>query len=87
MPLMFMAPLPAAPPVIPPDTVGAGQLYVVNAGITPFTPSAGNDVNVPPLHIVVVMFVIAGFGLTVTVTEKSAPEQLPEVGVTVYVAV
>jgi hypothetical protein len=33
------------------------------------------------------MLVIVGFGLTVTVTVKVLPVQLPDTGVTVYVAV
>ena len=41
----------------------------------------------PVLQIVAVMPVIAGFGSTVTVTVKGTPVQLPDFGVTVYVAV
>jgi hypothetical protein len=50
----------------------------------PLVALAGVDVNVPSLQIVAVIAVTAGFGLTVTVTVKSDPTQLPDVGVTVY---
>ncbi len=42
--------------------------------------------NPAPLHAEPVISFIAGRGLTVTTTSKSAPGQLPDVGVTVYVA-
>ena len=44
-------------------------------------------VKAVPLQIVAVCAGITGFGFTVAVTVKVAPVQLPEVGVTVYVAV
>ena len=50
-------------------------------------PSTGVVVKVPPLHITAVRFEIVAFGLTVTVTVNGVPVQLPDVGVTVYVAV
>jgi hypothetical protein len=87
VPLMFAAAVPAAPPVIPPVTEGAAQVYVVVPGTMPLTPSAGAAMKLPALHIVAVIFVTAGFGLTVTVTVNVAPVQLPDFGVTVYVAV
>ena len=40
-----------------------------------------------PLQTVGVKLLIAGFGLIVTVTVKVGPEHVPDVGVTVYVAV
>lgn len=83
----MFAPLPAAPPVTPPVTTGAVQVYVVPAGIIPFVTLKGDDAKVPPLHTVAVIAVTAGIGLTVTVTVNGAPVQLPDVGVTVYVAV
>lgn len=53
--------------------------------------SIGVTVNPVPLHVSPVIAVIAGLGLTVTVTVKVEPTQLPsatdDVGVTVYVAV
>lgn len=39
------------------------------------------------LHTVDNIGVMAGLGFTVTTTVKSVPVQLPDVGVTVYVAV
>jgi hypothetical protein len=56
----------AAPPVNPPVTPGAAQLYVVPAGTVPLVMSTGVTVNPTVLHVVLVMFVIAGVGLTVT---------------------
>ena len=47
----------------------------------------GVTVKPAALHGVAVMAVTAGFGLTVTVTVKVDPTQVPDVGVTVYVAV
>ena len=44
-------------------------------------------VKAAPLQIVAVWFGITGFGFTVTTTVNVAPVQVPEVGVTVYVAV
>ena len=87
MPLILTAPDPAAPPVTPPVTKGAAHEYVVAAGTIPFAPLSGAETNVPPLHISAVMSVIPGFGLTVTVTVNVEPIQVPDVGVTVYVAV
>jgi hypothetical protein len=84
---MFAWFAPAAPPVMPPVTAGAAQLYVVPAGTMPSVPFAGVAVNATPLQVVAVILVIAGLGLTVTVTVKFAPVQLPDKGVTVYVAV
>ena len=83
VPVMLEALLPDAPPVNPPVTVGALQLYVVPAGTTPFVPSTGVAVNEVPLHTVAVIAVIEGFGLTVTVTVNVLPAHVPDVGVTV----
>ena len=80
---MLVAPLPEAPPVIPPVTDGALQLYVVPAGTTPLVPFIGVTVNATPLHTVAVIAVIEGCGVTVTVTVNVLPAQLPDVGVTV----
>ena len=62
-------------------------MYVVPAGTTPSVTFTGVAVNADALQVVAVMAVIDGFGLTVTVTVKVDPGQLPDVGVTVYVAV
>ena len=91
--------MPAAPPVMPPVTDGADQEYVVPVGTIPFVPLTGVAVKATPLQVIAVIglmvaagftvtgTVIAGTGFTVTVTVKCAPWQLPEVGVTVYMAV
>jgi hypothetical protein len=78
-------PLPAAPPVIPPVTTGIPQEYVVPAGTIPFDPFTGVELKAVPLHVVAVMAVILGTGLTVTGTEIAVPTQPDAVGVTVYV--
>jgi len=79
----------ALPPVTPPVTIGAPQVYVVPAGtmvVAAGTPFTGVTVNDVPLHIVAVCAGMTGFGLTVTVTVNGEPTQVPaapEVGVTV----
>lgn len=73
VPLMFAAALPVAPPVNPPLTLGAAQLYVVDAGTMPFVGLTGATLNAVPLHAVAVIALIAGFGLTVTATVKVDP--------------
>jgi hypothetical protein len=57
------------------------HVYVVELG-TMFEPLRAT-VNADSLHAVAVCATIDGLGLTVTVTVKSAPVQLPDVGVTV----
>jgi hypothetical protein len=82
VPLMI-APAPEAPPVRPPVTVGSSQLYVVPAGTIPFVTLNGDDVKAIPLQTVAVIGVIEGLGLTIIVTVKIVPTQLPDVGTTV----
>jgi hypothetical protein len=84
---LILVPLPATPPVRPPVTAGAGQVKVVPEGTTPFVTFAGVEVNEPPLQIASVIPVTDGFGSIVNVTVKVGPVQLPDVGVTVYIAV
>jgi hypothetical protein len=79
--------VPEVPPVIPPVTTGADQLYVVTVGTNPFVTFVGVEMNDDPLQAEFVIEVIAGVGFTVTVNVNVVPEQVPEVGVTVYVAV
>ena len=86
VPLIVNAPLPGAPPVNP-VPAGADQLYVVPAGTMPLVLFTGVTVNPLPLQTIAVIGVMAGFGLTVTVTVKVAPVHVPVTGVTVYVAV
>ena len=87
VPLIFAAAEPDAPPVMPPVIVGAAQSQVVPTGTIPFVLLTGVTVNPTPLHTEAVIVVIAGAGFTVTVTIKVPPVQLPDVGVTVQVAV
>lgn len=86
VPLIFAAPLPAAPPVNP-APAGAAQVYVVPAGTIPSVTLAGVRLNPPPLQIVAVRSFNTGLGLIVTVTVKSGPATPPLEGVTVYTAV
>ena len=85
--MILVAPVPEAPPVNPPLTVGADQLYVVPAGTTPFVVFTGVELKATPLQTVLVIAVIAGDGFTVTVKVNGVPAHVPTVGVTVYVAV
>ena len=86
MPLIFTAFVPVVPPVNPPVTTGALQLYKVPAGTTPFVPLVGVTVNNTPLQLTPVIAVTLATGLIVTVTAKLAPVHVPDTGVTVYVA-
>ena len=83
VPLMLVAFVPDAPPVMPPVTVGDNQLYVVPEGTTPSVPFTGVEVKDMPVHTVLVSAVIEGVGLTVTVTVNEDPTHVPDVGVTV----
>lgn len=80
-------PEPASPPVNPPVTTGAVQIYVVPAGTVPLVTLTGVTVKVPPLQITAVIGVTEGFGLIVTTIVNGVPVQVPDKGVTVYVAV
>ena len=71
------------PPVKPPVTEGAGQVYIVPAGTIPLVISVGVVVNEVPLQMAAVIALIVAIGLTVTVTVKAAPLQLPDTGVTI----
>lgn len=87
VPDMVVCPIPAAPRVKPPVTVGADQLYVVPAG-TMSLPLTGVTVNNVPLQVAMVLSEMVGVGLIVTVTVKGVPGHgMVVVGVTVYVAV
>jgi hypothetical protein len=59
--------VPEEPPVIPPVTTGADQLYVVPTGTTPFVTFVGVEVNDDPLQAEFVIEETAGVGFTVTV--------------------
>ena len=75
------------PPVNPPLTLGALQVYKVPAGTIPFVALVGLTVNSTPLQLTVVIGLTTAVGLIVTVNVNAAPVQLPDNGVTVYVAV
>ncbi len=83
VPLTNDADVPEAPPVSPPVTVGALQLYVVPAGTIPLVPLVGLTVNDIPLQVTDVIALITAVGFTVTVTVNTDPVQLPVIGVTV----
>ncbi len=88
LPVILAAPLPLAPPVILPVTLGALQLYNVPAGTIPFVPFTGVSVNNTPVQLTPVIALILAVGFTVTVNVKFPfTPQLTEVGVIVYVAV
>ena len=81
---MVDALLPDAPPVNPPVTYGALQLYKVPAGTTPFVPLVGVRLKVAPLQIIAVIKLTVATGVIVTVTVKAGLEvQLNGVGVTI----
>jgi hypothetical protein len=66
--------VPGAPPVIPPVTVGALQLYVVPEGIVPVKEA----VKPTPVQVLNVTLLIEAAGNTVTVAEKDWPAQPAE---------
>lgn len=70
------------PPANPPVTAGVAQLYKVPAGTIPFVPSVGVKVNEVPLQITALIGMITAAGLTIMVTVKAVPVQLPTMGVT-----
>ena len=77
----------ATPPVIVPEYVGTPQLYTASCGTMPFVLSVGVTVNVVPLQITALIGLTSGVGFTNTVTVNIAPSQLPDFGITLYVAV
>jgi hypothetical protein len=84
VPVTDPAVVPGAPPVIPPVTVGAFQLYVVPEGIVPVK----DAVNPTPVQVLNVTLLIDANGNTLTVTVNPAEVQPPTTfGVTKNVAV
>ena len=81
-PLILLAPVADAPPVIPPVIAGTDQLYVVPAGTIPLVKFVGVAVKATPLQVVAVIALMTALGFTVTVTANTAPVQLPVTGVT-----
>ena len=84
---VIVLPLPPTPPLKPDVYVCIDQLYVVFAGTVPFVPCTGVAWKTTPSQVITVMFVTEGVAFTVTTTLNCAPTQLPDVGVTRYVAV
>jgi hypothetical protein len=70
-----LAKLPA-PPVMPPVTTGADQLYIVPAGTISPPPLLGVTVNEALLQAFTARLAINGLGLTVTVTVNVEPLQV-----------
>ena len=83
VPLIVVWPLTAAPPVNPPVTLGALQLYNVPAGTMPLVRFVGLTVKATPLQLIELIAVITAVGLIVIVTVNVAPVQLPDNGVTI----
>ena len=87
MPLIVVAFVAGAPPVNPPVTLGALQLYNVPAGTMPSVRFVGLTVNATPLQLTELIAVITAVGLIVIVTVNVVPVHDPDNGVTIYVAV
>ena len=68
MPVTDPALVPGAPPVIPPVTVGALQLYVVPEGIVPVK----DAVKPTPVQVLNVTLLIEAAGKTLTITVNPA---------------
>ena len=83
MPLIVVAFVALNPPVNPPLTLGALQLYKVPAGTIPLVRFVGLTVNATPLQLTELIAVITAVGLIVIVTVNVAPVQLPDNGVTI----
>ncbi len=80
VPEIFVALMPANSPLRP-EAVGADHVYTVPDGTVQSVPSAGVNEKGASLHIVIVLLLIAGFGLTVTDTVNVFPIQAPDIGV------
>ena len=74
--------VPDKPPVMPPVTIGADQLYNVPLGTIPLVLFTGVALKVTPLQVVAVIGVITAVGFKVNVKINDAPvPQLTVVGV------
>jgi hypothetical protein len=92
VPVIMLCDVPAAPPMIPPVTIGNDQLYVVPTGTisSPLIPPPLTGVNtkLSLLHIISSLALIEGVGLTVTVNVNTSPgHPVGDNGVITYVAV
>ena len=83
MPLIVVAFVAGAPPVKPPVTLGALQLYNVPAGTMPSVRFVGLTVNATPLQLTELIAVITAVGFIVIVTVNVAPVHAPDNGVTI----
>ena len=83
MPLIILVFVALNPPVNPPVTLGALQLYRVPVGTMPLVPFVGVTVNDTPLQLTVVIGVITAVGFRLTVKLNEPPIQLPVTGVTI----
>ena len=83
VPLIVVAFVAGAPPVNPPVTLGALQLYNVPAGTIPSVRFVGLTVNATPLQLTELIAVITAVGLIVIVTVNVAPVHAPDNGVTI----
>ena len=82
VPIIVAALVPDKPPVMPPVTIGADQLYNVPAGTIPLVLFTGVALKVTPLQVVAVIGVITAVGFKVNVKINDAPvPQLTVVGV------
>ena len=82
VPIIVAALVPDKPPVIPPVTIGADQLYNVPLGTIPLVLFTGVALKVTPLQVVAVIGVITAVGFKVNVKINDAPvPQLTVVGV------
>ena len=87
VPVILATPVDCDIPPVKPVPVGANHVYVVPEGTVPLVLFEGVTAKDAPLLIVFVIAVIDATGLIVTVRLNGVPAQLPEVGVTEYVAV
>ena len=79
VPIIVAALVPDKPPVIPPVTIGADQLYNVPLGTIPLVLFTGVALKVTPLQVVAVIGVITAVGFKVNVKINDAP--VPHVAV------
>jgi hypothetical protein len=89
VPDILLALVPADSPLRP-EAVGADHVYTVPDGTVPSVPSAGANEKGASLHTVIVLLLIAGFGLTVTDNVNvlvHAFGAVPDIAVTLYVDV
>ncbi len=71
VPLMLVAFVPDAPPVMPPLPLGDNQICIIAKGTTPSVPFTGVEVKDIPVHAVFVSAVIEGTGFIVTENTSS----------------